>query len=480
MRNLIDRALLKKIFTAWLALGLLLITASALAQVQTSDLVFDCAMLDQFAREGTLIFPAERAWYKRNCVEEKEEFPPPPPTPTPTPRPPVDTCSHLPADISVSGFSPFSTQCRQVGSAGVGNAGLIAQGVLRAVDIWANANTEIRVCFRGQGRLKFLDAATSPRAVLDLAAVQIDGMTCGRINRAGTVALVQGGQTVAQTIAEPIESPPSPAQTVPASTTSCELAASVNLSLRAGPSVYYSRLLAMPRGARLVATARIDDWFMVNYQGQVGWALGEYLVLSPDCAGLGEAGAIILPPMRQTQTAQTDARETMSDAAATEMAESGGLALSGCRLTAGDIINLRAGPGLDFEIYAEIPNEARLIATAIAQDWFMVEYAGQVGWVSREYVFRSGNCAASVPTAVPKMTAIAVPGASPLTGCSLRTVDNVNLRQGPGLDYEVHAEIPYLTNLNATGRSGEWFMVDYAGTAGWVSIAYVFRTGACD
>ena len=66
-----------------------------------------------------------------------------------------------------------------------------------------------------------------------------------------------------------------------------------------------------------------------------------------------------------------------------------------------------------------------------------------------------------------------------LTGCSLRTVAMVNLRQGPGLDYDVIVEIPYQTNLNATGRSGDWFVVEHEGMAGWVNNTYVFRTGAC-
>lgn len=375
-------AFLTKGLRIWLALGFVLIAAGALAQT----IIYDCAQLDVFARQGIALYPEEREWYKHNCEEEEGNdivWPPPPP-PTPTPRPPVDTCANLPADIVVSGFNPFATQCRPVGSAGVGDAGLIAQGILSAVDVWGDANAEIRVCFRQQGKLKFLDAATAPRSVSDLAAENIDGMTCGRINRAGTVALLQGGQTAVETIAETSDSP-LPAETGPSSTTTCQLETTGYLSLRAGPTLFYTRILSMPRGTRLVARARIGDWFMVNYEGQLGWAHAGYLAVSPGCAALGEAEAIILPPMTETQAPEAEAD-------ATEMVESVGQALAGCSLRTGDIINLRQGPGLEYGVLAEIPFQTSLIAADRSGDWFTVEYAGMAGWVHIDYVFRSGAC----------------------------------------------------------------------------------------
>ena len=425
---------------------------------------------------------------------------------TPTPRPPVDSCAHLPSEIVVSGFRPFSTQCRRVGKAGVGNAELIAQGIRDAVDIWGNVDAEMRVCFREPGSLKFLDAATAPRALSDLPAERIDGMTCGRINRVGTVVLMQGGAQAIEKAEETSDSQPDSAQTGPSSTTICQLHTTGRLSLRAGPSAYYARILSMPRGARLVARARIGDWFMVRYQGQLGWASIEYLAASPGCDGLGEAGAIILPPVIGTPVpaaveAMKDSSEAMSARAATTMAESIGRALSGCQLTAVDIINLRAGPGVEYDIYAEIPFEASLSAMAIHRDWFKVEYEGLAGWVSREYVFRWGTCDAASAAVSIDATPVSVPTASeadapettgenaqsempdiagaPLTGCNLRTGDIINLREGPGLDYGVIAEIPYRTSLIAVARSGDWFKVDYQAETGWVHIDYVFRNGAC-
>lgn len=449
----------------WLALALTLalIAAGALAQ----DLIFDCAQLDQFIREGATIFPAEREWYDRNCVEEEEEDIVWPPLPTPTPRPPIDTCAQLPADIIVSGYQIFSTQCQRLSAAGVGNEALIAQGILDALDLWANVEGEMRVCFRMQGRLKFLDAATAPRLVSDLAAEYVDGMTCGRINRVGTVVLLPGGAPAPETAVETSGGESLLEATGSGSTTNCELETNARLSLRMGPSVYYSRLLSMPEGSKLVARARIGDWYMVNFKGQWGWSSGEHMTASPGCDALDDERAVILPPVVETPAP----------------------ALADCQLTAVSIINLRAGPGLDYEVLAEIPYQATLGAAAESDDWFKVEYMSQTGWVSREYVFRRGDCHAlgeagammppSAMEAEADETEMTVPGARPLAHCNLRSGDIINLRQGPGLDYAVIAEIPNETNLMPTARTSDWFKVAYEAAAGWVHIDYVFRNGAC-
>ena len=402
MRQLCDLMLrnlkIRILFALGLVLTLALIAAGALAQ----DLVFDCAQLDEFAREGITIYPEEREWYNRNCVEEEEEEEdlPPTPTPTPTPRPPVDTCSQLPADIVVSGYRPFSTQCRRVGAAGVGNAELIAQGVVDAVDVWSNVNAEMQVCFRQEGRLKFLDAATAPRAVSDLPTETFEGMTCGRIDRAGTVVLLQGNPTVVIVSDEvppaaPVnEEPAALAETGPASTTDCQLATTVSryLSLRGGPSISYARILTMPRGTRLVAKARIGDWYMVDYERQLGWASGTYLEASPDCAGLGDEGAIILPPTIEQPASEAEAPDETNEPAQTGTTEYGGQPLSNCQLRAGDIINLRERPGVDNPVLAEIPYRTVVTALERWDDWFRVEYLEQTGWVNIGFVFRSGAC----------------------------------------------------------------------------------------
>ena len=94
------------------------------------------------------------------------------------------------------------------------------------------------------------------------------------------------------------------------------------------------------------------------------------------CDVFGEAGEMLAPAEADAEMADTE--ETMPEADTP--------ALPGCQLTTVSIINMRAGPGLEYEVLAEIPYQVTLSATAESNDWFKVEFMSQAGWVSREYV----------------------------------------------------------------------------------------------
>ncbi|MEW6580552.1 MAG: hypothetical protein AB1435_15345 [Chloroflexota bacterium] len=84
------------------------------------------------------------------------------------------------------------------GAAAIGNADVLAQGVIQAVDVFGMAggtgfvafNNPIEVCLQGSGRFLFLNAATAPRALSQLPAVSEGGYTCASVPSAGTVVLV--------------------------------------------------------------------------------------------------------------------------------------------------------------------------------------------------------------------------------------------------------------------------------------------------
>ena len=201
------------------------------------------------------------------------------PRSTPTPKPSVDTCSYLPAEIVVSNFGTYTTQCKRVGAAGLGKAELIAQGVLDAVDIWNIVESDVRVCFRNHGALKFLDAATSPRAVSDLAAQTVGDMTCGTINRAGTVVLMQATEPSPTTIESSAQTEPATTdETQPAlefpqarALVDCPVTTGDILNLRQGPGLDYGIIGEIPYRTRLTASARAGEWYQVEYAGALGW-----------------------------------------------------------------------------------------------------------------------------------------------------------------------------------------------------------------
>ena len=105
-------------------------------------------------------------------------------------RPIPVTCPHLPPRVVVSGYVE-NTQCQMVGEVVVANTDLFQRGFIDAVDVWSYVNGGVEVCFRDAGTLVFLDATYLQRMLMDLESYKRDGMTCGAIDRIGTVLLLR-------------------------------------------------------------------------------------------------------------------------------------------------------------------------------------------------------------------------------------------------------------------------------------------------
>ncbi len=309
---------------------------------------------------------------------------------------PIFDCAERPDRVLINGLGN-GTNCQTVGASGVGVPSLVAQGVIDAVDIWGR-DSNVEVCFHNHGMLKFLDAATSPRQVMDLAALKVNGMTCGRIDRAGTVVLLQAADITAPQVesapapvAAESAAPVEPTETDPVA--GCQLMTTGYVSLRVGPSVNYARLDVVPPNRRLAAIGRSEAWYRVAYAGQTGWISAEYADASGECDSVSESVTIVLPPStpEEAQMQDTEAATPTEDAPLVPAGRMGA-AMTNCRLRTGDIINLRGGPGLDHAVILEIPFLTDLTATDRSWDWFQVEYQGETGWVNIKVVFRNGDC----------------------------------------------------------------------------------------
>ena len=49
-------------------------------------------------------------------------------------------------------------------------------------------------------------------------------------------------------------------------------------------------------------------------------------------------------------------------------------------------LNLRCGPGQEYDILLVIPHESEVVEEGREGDWIFVKYKGQYGWVNNEYI----------------------------------------------------------------------------------------------
>ena len=148
----------------------------------------------------------------------------------------------------------------------VGIQSVVDMGVLDLVDVWGNATQYFEVCFPQAGKVIFLDAATSPRTVVDVSNFKRDGKSCAAMNRAGTMVLVESSvqssatdQAIAQSF---IDSTTDPVDSA-ISLASCEVTPQHHLNLRDEP--WGEILTVVPKNTTVTATARTQSWFKVVY-----------------------------------------------------------------------------------------------------------------------------------------------------------------------------------------------------------------------
>ena len=147
----------------------------------------------------------------------------------------------------------------------VGIQSVADMGILDVVDVWGNANQNYEVCFPLSGEIVFLDAATSPRTVVSISWFVRDAYTCGAMDQAGTMVLVEGSTksasnaALAQSFIDSTTDPVSSAIDLE----NCTVTPSHSLNLRAEP--WGEKLDVVPIATTMTATARTKSWFKVSY-----------------------------------------------------------------------------------------------------------------------------------------------------------------------------------------------------------------------
>ena len=185
---------------------------------------------------------------------------------------PVQTCEILmhETDIEVTDMSGLGVgyQCQRADATAVGDLRVIAMGLVDAVDVWGWIAKGVEVCFPQSGAAVFLDAAHAPRTLHSLVSYRNgNGMTCVEIDRAGTVALVEGSPTYDYDPSNQLSN--------------CMVFTKNILNFRKSPGGEIKGLI--PALVTLTALGRAPGWYQVDYWGEVGWISADYVEPQGDC-----------------------------------------------------------------------------------------------------------------------------------------------------------------------------------------------------
>lgn len=139
---------------------------------------------------------------------------------------------------------------------------------------------------------------------------------------------------------------------------------------------------------------------------------------------------------------------------------------SGNLLTSTVRLNVRTGAGLNFSRIGTIQPGTQYTYTGESNGWYSIDYNGQTGWVFGRFVqILSGQPTPSTPTSP-------VAPDSAASGTITSGNAELNVRTGPGTNYAVIGRIYPGQQYRVTGKSGDWYAIDFNGTIGYISARY--------
>lgn len=115
-------------------------------------------------------------------------------------------------------------------------------------------------------------------------------------------------------------------------------------------------------------------------------------------------------------------------------------------------VNIRSGPGLDFEIVGTVTKDEKLVLTAYHSDgWYEFSIDDRQCWIYAWFIH--------------------VPGEPVCIGTLVE--DKANLRESPGMDSQVLMVLEKDTELYIHARDEDYYLVEAHGTLGWILGKYV-------
>jgi len=260
-------------------------------------------------------------------------------------------------------------------------------------------------------------------------------------------------------------------------------------NVRGGPATSFEVVgrLAADSAVSVVGRTEASDWWEIDFEAGPdgkGWVSGEVVEFVGD--------ASLVPVVDAPDTPSIEVVETDSISETTEVASEIATSTPMVRVPPGGV-NIRTGPGLDFELLGRLDEgtSAPVVAKNENGDWWQIEYSSGedgVAWVADVVIEFVGN-RDSVPLAVTTEVTSASAGetstpiaAEAVVVGSIEAVDPVNVRSEPSVDGVVLGGLfpGESADVLAISADGEWWQIDFADApdqAVWVATEFVRFTG---
>lgn len=199
-----------------------------------------------------------------------------------------------------------------------------------------------------------------------------------------------------------------------------------NVNIRSGPDINYGALGSLQQGNQVEILGRENNWYQIKTEQFNGWVRNDLI------------------NVQKEYQIQVTANE----------------------------VNLRSGPGINYDIVDSVNQGEIFTLLDIAGDWYQVRTpAGLQAYIKAEFTETTEKATVvNTPAAVPGQLASSV-----LTSINQVEVisGNVYLRSGPGSNYDQMGSVSEGDILSVLGQEGDWYKIrksdgSSAYIAGWL------------
>ncbi|MFZ5648050.1 MAG: SH3 domain-containing protein [Bacillota bacterium] len=212
------------------------------------------------------------------------------------------------------------------------------------------------------------------------------------------------------------------------------------VNLRAAPGTDSAIVGKAAKGERLEILSKQGDWYRVIKNGTDSWVAGWLVEVSrePVAYPYGDGGS----GAPETSGAAPTAEMT---AARAEVTESG--------------VNIRSGPGTGFRILGQAVAGSQYDVADKSGGWYKISGGSVSGWISDQFV--------KISTAAASRGAAERP--SPVSGVAVVKGSEVNIRSGPGTNYNVLSSANRGQRFLLVDKANDWYKVKLDNNrSGWV------------
>ncbi len=198
------------------------------------------------------------------------------------------------------------------------------------------------------------------------------------------------------------------------------------VNARKGPGTSYDLVEMLAKGKQVTILGEENGWYKISWNQSTGYVSAAYVARNG-----------------------VSAENAVPDAT----------------VVGGTTINVRTGPGTNYDRIAMVAAGKRVAVLGSDNGWYKIAFDGRIGYIKSDYLERDGSAPAAQPQPQPVVDASV--GNATVTG------GTINVRTGPSTDYSRIAQVGSGKRVTLLAAVNGWYKMEFDGKTGYIRSDFI-------